>query len=147
MPNFALVLKEEIARLARKELKKELESLKKASTQYRSEIASLKRSVTALERQVKALGKRAAKGADARTDSGTAGTLRFSAKGLFSQRKRLGLSAAEMGTLLNVSAQTVYNWEAGKTRPKPQQLEGIATVKKLGKRSAAALLEAAGAEG
>ncbi len=142
MPNFAVVLKEEIARLARKELKKELESLKKASTQYRSEIAALKRSVGALERQVKALGKRAAKGGEADTGSETAGTLRFSAKGLASQRKRLGLSAAEMGTLLNVSAQTVYNWEAGKTRPRASQLETVAKVKKLGKRQANALLEA-----
>jgi hypothetical protein len=38
MPNFATQLKQEIARLARKELRKELERLKKASTQYRSEM-------------------------------------------------------------------------------------------------------------
>jgi DNA-binding transcriptional regulator YiaG len=147
MPNFAVVLKEEIARLARKELKRELEGLKKASGLYRSEIAALKRSVAALEKQVKRLGGKVAKGSDAGTGAETAGTLRFSAKGLFSQRKRLGLSAADMGKLLNVTAQTVYNWEAGKTRPRPSQLETVARVKKLGKRQANALLVAAGTEG
>ena len=45
MPNIASVLKDEILRLARKEVRSELEGLKKASGQYRSDIASLKRQV------------------------------------------------------------------------------------------------------
>ncbi len=45
MPNIAAVLKEEIQRLARKELKANTESLKKAVITYRSEIAALKRRV------------------------------------------------------------------------------------------------------
>ena len=57
MPNIASVLKEEIARVARKEVRSETENLKKASAQYRSEIATLKRRVTALEQQVTRLGK------------------------------------------------------------------------------------------
>jgi DNA-binding transcriptional regulator YiaG len=60
--------------------------------------------------------------------------VRFSAKGLASQRQRLGLAAAEMGLLLGVSAQTVYNWEAGKSRPRQQQLAAIAALRGLGKR-------------
>lgn len=147
MPNLALVLKEEIARLARKELKRELEGLRKASTQYRSEIASLKRSLVLLERQVKQLGRKSAKGPEPRGEAEEANQKRFSAKGLFSHRKRLGLSAADMGRLLSVTAQTVYNWEAGKSRPRPHQLEVIATVKKIGKRKALALLSERGEEG
>ena len=48
MPNIASVLKDEILRLARKEVRRELEGLKKASAQYRSDIAALKRQVIAL---------------------------------------------------------------------------------------------------
>jgi hypothetical protein len=40
VPNIASVLKEEIARVARKEVRSETENLKKASAQYRSEIAT-----------------------------------------------------------------------------------------------------------
>ena len=50
MPDIAAVLKEEIARLARKEVRSQTEGLKKASAQYRRDIAALKRQVAELER-------------------------------------------------------------------------------------------------
>jgi DNA-binding transcriptional regulator YiaG len=142
MPNIASILKEEIVRLARKETRQELEGLRKASAQYRSDIAALKRRMTSLESQVTRLGKRE----PGRTESAPAdeGTLRprFSAKGLASQRQRLGLSAADMGILLGVSAQTIYNWEAGKSKPRSSQLAAIAALRGTGKRNAKARLEA-----
>lgn len=49
MPNIAQALKEEIARLARKELRANTDSLKRVVTTYRSEIAALKRRVEQLE--------------------------------------------------------------------------------------------------
>lgn len=52
MPNIAAVLKEEIARIARREMKSETEKLKNASTQYRIQIAELKRHVHALQKEV-----------------------------------------------------------------------------------------------
>ncbi len=141
MPNIATVLKSEILRLARKEVRNELETLKKASAQYRSDIAALKRRVAGLEKNLSRVAKKAvAKTAPADGEAGP--RLRFRAKGLATQRKRLGLSAAEMGKLLGVSAQTVYNWETGKSKPRPQQLAAIASVRTLGVRRAKAQLEA-----
>ncbi len=52
MPNFASLLKSEILRLARKGARAEIESLRKASSRYRSEIAELKRRIEQLERQL-----------------------------------------------------------------------------------------------
>ena len=52
LPNSASVLKEEIARLVRRQLRGETENLKKASSCYRSEIAALKRRIEALEKHV-----------------------------------------------------------------------------------------------
>ena len=65
---------------------------------------------------------------------------RFSAKRLAAMRGKLGLSAGDMGTLSGVSAQTIYNWEAEKTRPRQSQLAAIAAVRKLGKREIKAQL-------
>ena len=141
MPNIASILKEEIVRLARKELRSETEGLKKASAQYRSEIAALKRRVVALEKQLAGLSKRASNKVTPKADPETATGVRFSAKGLAKHRQRLGLTAEHMGTLLGVSAQTVYNWEAGKTRPRQQQMTTISAVRSLGKKQASALLE------
>jgi DNA-binding transcriptional regulator YiaG len=68
-------------------------------------------------------------------------SLRFSAKGLAAQRKRLGLSAASIARILGVSALSVYKWESGKTRPRARQLEAIAGLRKMGKREAMARLD------
>jgi DNA-binding XRE family transcriptional regulator len=69
---------------------------------------------------------------------------RFSPTRLAAHRKSLGLSAAAYAQLVGVSALTIYKWEAGATRPRPAQLEAIATVRSLGKREAAARLAQAG---
>lgn len=147
MPNIAAVLKSEIARLARKELREETQQFKKLSAQYRTQFAALRRRIDDLERQVARLRKggpvRGARAAAAQeqpeAEDGRRG-LRFSAKGLAAQRKRLGLSAAAMGALLGVTAQSVYKWEDGKARPRNSQLKAIAAVRGMGKRQAAARL-------
>ena len=135
MPNIASVMKDEISRLAKKEVRKEAEGLKKSSAQYRSDIAALKRQVAALEKQVARIGKTVPKKATVQTEGEVSTKFRFSAKRLAAQRQKLGLSAGDMGTLIGVSAQTIYNWEAGKTRPRQSQLAAIAAVRKLGKKA------------
>ncbi len=142
MPNIASALKEEIARLARKEIKKETSALKKLSTSYRSEIAALKRRVLELERRLRRVGgggQRAVPAA-ANEDAVTPGT-RFSAKSMASQRRRLGLSAAECGVLIGTSAQSIYNWEEGKARPRTRHLPAIFALRNLGRRQANEILE------
>jgi DNA-binding transcriptional regulator YiaG len=142
MSNVASVLKEEIARVARKEIRRETSSLKKASTGYRSEIAALKRRVLELERRLR----RASKGVGstptvaANDDPGSQGT-RFSARSMAAQRRRLGLSAAECGLLIGASAQSIYNWEEGKARPRAQHLPAIFALRNLGRRQANEILE------
>lgn len=148
MPNIANVFKAEIARLARKELRGSTEGLKKAVAAQRSDIANLKRQVQALE----AVVKRLAKGADAaqgRTRSrgavepaGTAepAGLRFRAAGMAANRKRLGLSAADFGLLVGATGQSIYAWEAGKAKPRPQALAAIAALRGVGKREVEARL-------
>ncbi len=140
MPNIATVLKEEIARVARKESRGDTQKLKKSAAQYRSDIAALKRRVLALEQAVARLGKAAKKAAPVAAGEEPSSRLRFSAKGLASQRKRLGLSAAEAAAIIGVSGQSIYKWEDGKARPRASQLPGIAVLRGLSKKQAAARL-------
>jgi DNA-binding transcriptional regulator YiaG len=143
MPNIAVVLKEEIARLARKEVRAQTQEFKKASAQYRTHIAALRKRVEALERQLKRVSKSSGRSAAAApTETGEESTSRrFSPKRLAAQRQKLGLSAADFGTLLGVSGQSVYKWEHGESRPRARQLEAIAAVRGIGKREAATRLE------
>lgn len=141
MPNIASVLKEEIARLVRRQLRGETENLKKASNRYRSEIAALKRRIETLEKQISRLERMGPKTAPSTADKETETKLRFKPQGVRAQRTRLELSAREMGALVGVSAQTIYNWEAGTSRPKAEQLAVFAAVRKMGKREVKARLD------
>lgn len=143
MPNIAAVLKDEIARIARKEVRAQTGDFKKASAQYRTTIAALRRRVDELERQLKRAGKGQARASQAPADGeeDSSGTpRRFSAARLAAQRRKLGLSAADFATLLGVSGQSVYKWEHGESRPRARQLEAIAALRGIGKREAAARL-------
>lgn len=140
MPNIVSVMKDEILRLARKEIRKEVAGLKKSSTQHRSDLADLKRRLTALEKQQTRLERKGAKAETAEADGEGTTRFRFSAKRFAAMRGKMGLSAVDMGSLIGVSAQTIYHWEAGKTRPRQSQLAAIASLRKLGKRAIKAQL-------
>jgi len=142
MPNIASILKSEISRVARKEARTETAGIKKASSTHRTEIAALKRRLQALEQELRRLGKASGKLVARQAEAEPAPqTLRFSAKSLSAQRKRLGLSAEDCGLLVGASAQSVYNWESGEVRPRAKHLAAIASLRNLGKRQIAAQLE------
>jgi len=146
MPNIASVLKSEITRLARKEVRDGGDGLKKSVAAHRGEIARLKRRVSELEAMVKRLAKSqeaTAKKAKPAVSSvaieADSTGLRFRAKGMAANRQRLGLSAADFGLLVGATGQSVYAWEAGKTKPKPGVLPAIA-LRGIGKREVEARL-------
>lgn len=152
MPNIASILKLEIARVARKELRAQMESARKAAGQQRSQIASLKRSVAALEKKVKLFAKSANSGRgsmrarplsvseDLSQDDGK--QRRFSAKRLAAHRAKIGISAEDYGRLCGASGQSVYKWETEKARPRERQLLALAAVRGISRRQALERLEA-----
>jgi DNA-binding transcriptional regulator YiaG len=135
MPNLASLLKSEISRLSRREIRKEVQPLRKTAAAYRREIAALKRVVASLERRTKTL----AKSAPVQNSSAQISDekpIRFVSKGLVSLRRRLGLSAPQLATLLKVSTQSVYNWEHKKASPRKEQVVAIAALRLVGKKEA-----------
>jgi DNA-binding transcriptional regulator YiaG len=141
MPNITTVLKEEILRLSRKEIRKQTSILKKASAQHRRDIAAMKRRITELQRKVAPLQKQVLRSAPPQAAQVDAEHVRFTAKSLRSQRKRLGLSTANYGKLIGVTGQTIYRWESETSHPRKQQVAQIASLRHLGKREAYARLE------
>jgi transcriptional regulator with XRE-family HTH domain len=141
MPNIGAVLKEEIARLSRREARRQNAALKKIAAAHRRHIAALRQQIVRLEKQVKVLGSRAAR-APAAVPAGddAGGKLRFQARGLKTLRARLGLSAGDLGRLLGVTGQSVYNWEAKKATPRREQLAALAALRGVGKREIQARL-------
>lgn len=142
MTTLANMLKGEITRLARKEIRSELAILRKSTTKHRQDIAALKRLVAEQQRAITALKRNVSKAPVADEPTST----RFSAKGLRTLRTRLGLSAADFGHLAGLSGQSIYHWEAGKTVPRAAQKTALAGLRSLGKREALARLEALAAK-
>ena len=141
MPNLAGILKEEIRRLARKEVRTELAAAKKSVAQHRKDIATLKRQAREQARKMVSLEKALAKTGSAAASTGSETTVRFSPKWLRAHRRKLELSAADYAELVGVSGLTIYNWEHGRTKPGAKQLAKWALVRGLGKREAWKRLE------
>ena len=140
MPNLSTILKGEITRLARKEIKAAVDPVRKATAGHRKEIAELKRLVASLQSDLKAASRQPKAGAT--VGQALSGSTRFSAKGLKSLRAKLGLSAAEFGLLVSASGQSIYKWETRKAVPRASQQAALAAIRGIGKREAGKRLAA-----
>lgn len=141
MANFVQQFREEVTRLTRRAISAELGQLKKAGAQHRRDIAALKRVNAKLGRKVSFLEKQEAKRV-AGSSAELAGkeTIRYSPSWLRKHRKKLGFSAADYAQLVGASAQSIYLWEQGKTKPRESQLVKLAAVRGMGRRDAEARL-------
>lgn len=155
MPNLGTVLKEEIARLARKEIRAQVSDTQKQVAKQRRDIAELKRVNVELNRRLNFLEKREkqrlAKPAgpkviiqksDGSTEAET--TARFSPKWLAKHREKLGLSAADYAGLVGCSPLSIYKWEKGESTPRTKQREALAAIRGIGKREAQRRIELMG---
>jgi len=148
MANLTSLLRDEITRLAKRQINAEIAPLKKRWAQQRRVIASLKEECATLRRELTQLDKRSARTSMAAPIvTASAGPSieggprrRFRADGLRSFRARLGLTVRDVALLLGVSEQTIYNWETASTRPQPAMLDAIAALRALGKREVKARL-------
>jgi DNA-binding transcriptional regulator YiaG len=140
MPDVASVLRDEITRLARKEIRQQVGPLKKINAELRRTVSALKSEVAALQRKVKFLEKQETRRLEFAPKE-SAKAVRFSPKWVKADRQRLGLSAKDYGALVGVSSLTIYNWESGKSKPRAERLAAWAEVRGIGKREALRRLE------
>jgi len=142
MPNVAQVLREEITRLARKEVRTECDPLRKQVRTLRQTVKGQQETIAKLE---KALGKMATLSTD------TSASLyapeeeetraRVTSASIKRHRNRLKLSQAELGTLLDVSTNTIVRWEAGTSKPRVQHRAALIKMRDLGRRDVTKMLE------
>lgn len=141
MPNIAAILKQEICRLAKKEVKAYTNTTKQAVAKYRTDIAELKREVQNQRKQLARVAASAQGHEQASAEEDPLGGARYSSRSVRAQRQRLGLSAECYGRLVGVSGLTIYNWEHDKARPRKAQLAALIAIRGIGKREASQRLE------
>lgn len=150
MAAFAESFKSEVARIARKEGKGDVESLRKMVSSQRSDIVALKKQVKQLTVQVNALVKASGKAAAPKQSDEAAEPARrggrkfvFRPEALTAKRASLHVTGKEMCQLLDAAPATLARWETGKAMPRAAQLERIRAVLALGTREARAMLAGA----
>ncbi len=137
MANYQTSFRQEVRRIARKEIRSELKSTKQAVSRYRSEIAALKRKHKELERLIKALQSREEKKSQAASaDVEQPKRRRYSVGSLKSQRKKSGLSQANYAKLVGVSTATILSWERGKTKPDDKRFQKLVSLRGISKKEA-----------
>lgn len=141
MSNVTKVLREEITRLARKESRRQVTVIHKASVRYRRDIATLKRQVVGLARKTALMESQLLKRSLSASPVGDRTKARFSARGIRAMRKRLGLPATLFAKLVGVTPLTIAKWEQGKSRPRQANIEPLSALRGVGKREARARLE------
>ena len=106
-------------------------------------LKDLKRRLAQLERRVSALEKKrpAVPVSAGRKRAVDGRTLRFSPSTLKKLRKRLGVTQGELAKLLNVSGNAVWQWEAGRAKPRHRHLAAVRELARIGKREARKRLE------
>ena len=154
MTAFSESFRSEVARIARKENKGEMSSLRKTATNQRAEIATLKRDLKDLAGQVRSLAKALQKSLTAaerqqprrQSPDSSAGTpaaanrrgraFVFSHEALVAKRQAFHMTQKEMAQLLGVSSLSVYKWETGRVTPREAQLVRVREELQMGVREA-----------
>ena len=136
MPSIATLLREEISKIARKEVQDQVSELKQTVREQREAIARLEKQIGPAK--AKAATKPPAAKPAAKVRKASAGDkrkqLRIAPNTIKKHRKRLKLSQAELGQLLNVSTNTVLRWEAGTSKPRSKHLPGLDQLRTISKR-------------
>jgi DNA-binding transcriptional regulator YiaG len=147
MGNIAGVLKAEIARVSRKEIKAAVKQIAKTNASLRRTVADLKRRLLQVERDNKRLRGRKGKEPAVKPEisSDESKGARLTSKGIRSLRRKLGLGRPDFARLVGTSAQTVYTWERkeGALKLRGNTRAAILSVRDMGVREAKQRLESA----
>lgn len=126
MPNIAKILKDEIQRLAKKEINQAISGVRKSNATLRKIVAEHKRRIATLEQGNRKLTVRQVRlqrqAQPTITDREVEDT-RFTAKSIKSLRRRLGISQFNLSKLLGASINIVTIWEKKQGRIKIRRPE------------------------
>ena len=134
MPNIALVLKAEIRRVARREIRLEYDALKKQVHGLKKTVRTQAQAIAKLEKSLATMPAQSDP-AELEDPAPKATTARVSPMSIKRQRKRLKLSQSELGQLLKVSTNTIVRWEAGTSKPRPIYRDQLVNLRGMGIRN------------
>jgi DNA-binding transcriptional regulator YiaG len=147
MGKMEQTLKSEITRLAKKQVRATRLPLARDVRQLKRTVSALRKTVEVLARfGAEIQAQRTADRAKLAAVPEEVQTARVSPQLIRKLRTRLGLSQAELATLVGVSTNAVGFWEQGKARPRDRNKEALVALRQLGKREVRGILAAKAAD-
>ena len=141
MPVLEQVLKSEIIRLAKKELRAVCGPLARDVRELKRRVSQLSKTVVALDKMRAALeAKRAAEGVKLEVPEEQVKAARLSPLLIKKLRKRLGLSQGQLARLVGVSGPAVAFWEQGRSRPQGRNRAALVALRDVGRREVKRML-------
>ena len=141
MGKVGSIIKSEIERLAKRELRKVSVPLKREVRSLKITVSQLRKAVLPLERfaaqKQKELSNREIR---LEAPPEEIKQSRFSPRLLQKLRKRLGISQKELAILAGVTVGAAHLWETGKFRPKDNKMGVLVALRKLNRRQVKELL-------
>lgn len=141
MATFASALRDEVKRLAGRQMKKAMLPFKRVQRHVKS-LRTLarhqRRTISSLERRVGILRARAARALRGAVTSGGRG-VGVSPEAIRALRGRFKMTRVQFAKLVGVSAGSIFGWETGRTVPRGKSRARIAELRKLGVREAGRL--------
>ena len=133
MPNVASVLREEIKRLSRKEIRQSTNRIKGKVIALSKTVSRQRKQVAGLEKEIAQLRKvvMAGKPAPIAAPAEALKKARLGPRSIRAQRNRLKLTQAEYAKLLCVSSPTILAWEKGKSTPRGEKLAALVGIRKV----------------
>ena len=144
MPNYTAVLNEEIARIARKEVRASVEPLSARIIEQKKKLSAQSKIIADLTKRVEfledLLGLEDVLDTSDITEEEVAKS-RITPKYITSLRTKHELSRNEMAFLLDINPNSIYLWENGRSTPRNDAKAKLLKLKKMGKREVKQLLE------
>jgi DNA-binding transcriptional regulator YiaG len=139
------IIKSEIARLAKREVRKVSVPLGRDVRSLKSIVSQLRRTVLGLQRITASQQKELQKGrAVLEAPPEEVKESRFSPRLIRSLRRHLGLTQKELAVLTGVTVGAVHLWESGQFKPSMKKKAVMVALRKLGRREVKKLLESKG---
>ena len=136
------IIKAEIARLAKREMRKISVPLGKDVWLLKNMVSQLRKTVSALERITASQEAESKKGkAQLEASPEEVKTSRFSPRLIRSLRKHLGITQNELAILAGVTVGAIHQWESGIFVPRAAKKGVLVALRKLGRREVKKLLE------
>ena len=133
------VLKSEIVRLAKREIRSTFIPLRREVRRMRLKLSGLSRGILSLNRMTKELHLEEAKPKLEATPEEVKAS-RLTPQRIRGLRKKLGISMRELGILTGSSLGAVLSWEKGKFKPRGDKKAALVALRKLRKREVRKLI-------